>query len=219
MLVLAFSQAFFIASTGTETCMSFLNDGDVTDDDTTWQCKATSSMFQSFGMLLTTDFEFLTWSSDESDDILLLQIISFLFALVVGILLLNILIAVVNNVFTKVSNESDDAFWTTRMDFMVEVNLIVNTVFTSFRMADKENVDNHDHIVDKVSVRKSFAEYDDKWMKNCCSETDLQEFYKWWYYSWRLEVPKLKTRLWYYYNQASFLEIVYPSKVNLNSLH
>lgn len=54
----------------------------------------------------------MDWSTDL--DTAMLTIISFLFAMVVGILLLNILIAVVNNVFTKVSEESEAAFWKTR---------------------------------------------------------------------------------------------------------
>ena len=245
MIVAAFAQIFFIAGTGTDTCKQFNNDNSTSSSEEPssapsvapsecwpsepepWQCRARSSYLQSFGMVLTTDFEFLEWSNkDEENDMLYLRIISFAFGLIVGILLLNILIAVVNNVFTKVSEESEDAFWTTRMDFMVEVNMIVNSIAQFNSIARLFNCENdgddkilrRHQIVDKVAVRKAFGEYDDEWMKKVCTEEDLEKFYKWWYYSWKQETPALKTRLWYYYRHASFTEIVYPSKVYQNVL-
>ncbi len=90
--------------------VSFLNDSmDVTcvNEVPTWQCQQGSLYFQSFAMLLTTEFEFLDWGNYQEEYHFLLSVVSFMFAVVVGILLLNILIAIVNNVFTKVTDESE----------------------------------------------------------------------------------------------------------------
>jgi len=54
-----------------------------------------------------------------------LLILSFLFSLVIVILLLNVLIAVVSNAFSEVESHSSDAFWTTRLTFMVEIDSIL----------------------------------------------------------------------------------------------
>ncbi len=185
MVVIAFAQVFFIAGTGTEYCNRVSNIAEEMESNSKlpWQCKATSSYFQSFGMLLNVSFEFLDWNVEDQDedDFFYLRIISYLFGLVVGILLLNILIAVVNNVFTKVSEESEDAFWTTRMDFMVEVNMIRNSFF-KLQGGAKDEADatygKELDLVDGGVVRKHFAEYDDDWMKNTCSKDDLEDFYK-----------------------------------------
>ena len=75
-----------------------------------WQCDVKSAFLQSSFMLFTTEFPFLDWKHDNTADPQQ-QVVSVLFAFVVGILLLNILIGVVSNVFEKVSESSENAFW------------------------------------------------------------------------------------------------------------
>ena len=92
---------FFIVSGGKDTC----------GDGTMWQCGVLSSFLQSSFMLFTTDFPFLDWKDIDIDKEWQQVVVSVLFAFVVGILLLNILIGVVNNVYEKVSQSSENAFW------------------------------------------------------------------------------------------------------------
>ena len=94
-MVFAFGQVYYIAGIGSPECKP-----------ENWQCKPESALFQSFAMFLTTEFQFLDWDEDKEVGRELAWI-SFAFAFVVGILFFNILIAVVNNVFTKVSEESE----------------------------------------------------------------------------------------------------------------
>lgn len=236
LVVLAFGQMFFIAGTGSESCR---NDFDSTEPKE-WQCGAASSFFQSFAMLLTTDYMFMDWESVSQPSgngavmsLPWLSMISFLFATIVGILLLNILIAVVSNVFTKVSEESENAFWTTRLDIMVEVNMIRNFVLnitnqSTKRKQDQKKKENSQEIdntkvrkddeVEKIKVRKDFAQYDDDWMHYKCKKVHLDLFYNWWYYSWKKERPQFRTRMWYFYNHATMNEIFFPGKVYQNML-
>ena len=175
LVVIAFSQMFFIA--GTAVCD--YSEG----SNQEWQCSARSSLFQSFGMFLSTEYDFMTWENDSNKS--MLETIAFMFAVVVGILLLNILIAVVNNEFTKVSEASENAFWTTRLDIMVEVNEIRNFVLSFCSSNNNNNVSEekkeNSSIKKKVKTsrkRKEFARYDDNWMRSKCSDEDLEAFFK-----------------------------------------
>jgi hypothetical protein len=130
---------------------------------------------------------------------------------------LNILIAVVNNVFTKVTEESEDAFWVTRLKFIREVNAIRNYMLQILKRNNME-LCSKPQVVDKGKIRIVFAQYDDNWMKNDTKDedSDMYDFFKWWYYSWKEDRPSRTTRLWYFYKYASFREILYPGDVFQN---
>lgn len=85
------------------------------DEYQTWTCSLNESYFHSFAMLLSGDFLFFDSPSG------LRSILSFIFAAVIGIILLNILIAVVNDSFKKVEDNSEYAFWLGRLRFIVEM--------------------------------------------------------------------------------------------------
>lgn len=205
LIVVAFSQMFFVAGSGTG-C-------------TGWQCNAYSSFFQSSVMFLTTDWEFMEWDAFRweggqwRDNNWLLTVIAFLFAIVIGLLLLNMLIAVVSNVFTKVTEASENAFWETRLSFMVEINAIHRNFYLYKSPGDRKS---RSHTA--FERRRSFAHYDDDWMCEECSEDDMEQFFKWWYYTWKDEIPPLRTRLHYFYKHASMDEIFFPGSVFMNIL-
>jgi len=209
LVVLAFSQVYFIAGSDLDICK--------TDESSTWQCSETSSLFQSFSMLLTTDYQFMQW--EDPKDQTLLSIISFAFAIVVGILLLNILIAIVNNQFTRVSEESENAFWTTRLDFMNEINAIYTSMIRLVCSGKSDDKTTGGDTYDLYRFRFDFIQYDDDWVK-LVDENDLHinNFFKWWYYAWKKECPPLSTRLMYFYTHASMSEILFPGKVFHNVL-
>jgi hypothetical protein len=236
LVIAAFAQMFFIAGSNSKVCQEGTN---VTKSDS-FQCTVGGSYFQSFAMLLTTDFEFLDWESVVEDDeqgeghtsqkFGKQQIaVSFMFAIIVGILLLNILIGVVSSVFDEVKSLSEDAFWKTRMSFMVEIFTIRNMLCFSSSSNDahisgpklsarasSRGIDIAKMKSEKQIIgRKSFAQYDDEWMMLKCPEEDKKIFFKWWYYSWmcKKDRPPLATRLWYYYKFASVGELLLPGDV------
>lgn len=226
---------FFIAGSNSKVCQDDMN------NSTKFQCTPRSSYFQSFAMLLTTDFAFLDWDSvvelqkEEDDGMMQMSkkvgnqqiVVSALFGIIVGILLLNILIGVVSSVFDEVKSLSEDAFWKTRMSFMVEIFTIRKMLCfgsnnahisrqktrakASSRGIDIANMKSEIQIIG----RKSFAQYDDEWMMAKCPEKDMQAFFKWWYYSWtcKKDRPHLATRLWYFYKFASVRELLLPGDV------
>lgn len=85
------------------------------DEYQTWTCSLNDSYFHSFAMLLSGDFLFFDSPSG------LRSTLSFIFAAVIGIILLNILIAVVNDSFKQVEDNSEYAFWLGRLRFIVEM--------------------------------------------------------------------------------------------------
>jgi len=185
-------------------------------------------------MLLTTEFKFLDWESvvkgDSGDEDHLSQmvgnqqiVVSAMFAIIVGILLLNILIGVVSSVFDEVKSLSEDAFWKARMSFMIEICTIrkmlcfnsssTNTPISGPKLSERDITKMKSER--QIIGRNSFAKYDDEWMMTKCPEKDKQTFFKWWYYSWMCEMdrPPLSTRLWYYYTYASVGELLLPGDV------
>jgi hypothetical protein len=214
LVVIAFSQMFFVA--GSSMCDSAATGG------LEWQCDAKSSLFQSFGMMLSTEYDFMTW--EGGNDYTMMEFISFSFAIIVGILLLNILIAVVNNVFTQVSDDSEAAFWMTRLDVVVELNSIRNKIkslfsWMSIPMVKRELKHmNSSSKMNVIRIRKDFNRYDDKWMKMKCSKDDSEIFFHWWYYSWKKERPSLLMRLRYFYCHATVNDILFPGQVFINIL-
>jgi hypothetical protein len=69
---------YHIAARSGDVCIAAYN-----QEDAPWQCDARWALIQSFAMLLSTDYEFLTRESKAEK---LLMIVSIVFSLVVGIL-------------------------------------------------------------------------------------------------------------------------------------
>lgn len=119
MIVMAFAHMFFAAGpTNGITCPTTGDVPNVQSDEYTnggWACSLNESYFHSFAMLLSGDFAFFNAPSGLSSGL------SLLFASVIGIVLLNILIAVVNDSFVKVEGNSENAFWLGRLRFIDEV--------------------------------------------------------------------------------------------------
>ena len=193
-------QIFFIASAG-DRC---------NDQGTEWECNISSSYFQSFAMLLTTNFEFLDWKPVNWQQ----TAVSFCFAIVVGILLLNILIAKISNVFTEVTDESQTAFWTNRLEFVAEVNAIMRNPI--MRKLIPEGIV---HPEEKGS-RRPLGAYEEEWVMKCHDENMTKDFFMWWYYAWKKDNkrPPLRTRLKYFYKYGSMEDIMLPGQVFQNIL-
>jgi hypothetical protein len=215
MVVAAFAQFFFIISAG-DRCNN--------DEGTEWECTITSSYFQSFAMLLNANFEFLDWKPDNWQQ----TAVSFCFAVVVGILLLNILIAKVTNVFTEVTDESQTAFWTNRLDFVGEVNAIMRKLKPIMNKLNKIMSKLIPEVIwsklewkqpEEKVPRRPLGVYEEEWMMKC-HDKDMKDFFMWWYYAWKKDNkrPPLRTRLKYFYKYASMEDIMFPGQVFQNIL-
>ncbi len=97
----------------------------------------------------------------------------------------------------------------------MEVNTIRNFMVKILRY-DNDNTIKIKDDMEFDKVRTQLGQYDDFWIKNECSEKDMEKFFKWWYYPWKKECPPLKTRLWYFYTYASFNEILFTGNVFQN---
>jgi hypothetical protein len=122
---------------------------------------------------------------------------------------------VVSNGYIEVTEKSEEAFWTTRVDFMQELNEIFNYLHQFFcSCSDKDP--KSDSTVSYRKIRTVFAHYDNNWIKNKCTDDEMKNFFHWWYYSWKKERPSMITRLKYFYKFASMEEILVPGKVFQN---
>lgn len=87
-----------------------------------WTCQLKDSYFQSFAMLLSGDFLFFEkpngkWSA-----------LTFIFAIVIGIVMLNVLIAIVNDSLMENQKRSQDGFWLGRLEFLCSIKDILRFI-------------------------------------------------------------------------------------------
>ena len=93
-----------------DTC--HVDDNDHQDAPVDWTCNLSSSYAQTFSILITSNWSFL---DDEAEGFQ--TSISYAFAFIVGILLLNILIAIINNAFSAIERSGDLEYWKYRLNF------------------------------------------------------------------------------------------------------
>eukprot|EP00979_Chaetoceros_neogracilis_P000361 scaffold86_cov169-Chaetoceros_neogracile.AAC.4 len=85
------------------------------DQDCEWTSSLPKSYFHTFAMTLTGDWEFLTSNLGP------LSYLAMIFAFTMGIILMNMVIAVISNKYTEVEAKSEIAFWESRLRYIVEV--------------------------------------------------------------------------------------------------
>ncbi len=116
IIVIAFAHMFFAAGppSGEAIDPRCLGVGD--NIDTRWNCGLRASYFQSFSMFLTGNIDFL----EEPDG--MHSVLAAIFGFIMGILLLNIIIAIISNVFSEIQQNSEKAFWANRLKFVNEID-------------------------------------------------------------------------------------------------
>lgn len=93
-----------------------------------WTCNLSSSYSQTFSILITSNWSFLDEEAEGFQ-----TSISYAFAFIVGILLLNILIAVINNAFSTIERSGDLEYWRYRLSFEHETQLLYSIGVTFVR--------------------------------------------------------------------------------------
>jgi len=109
---------------------------EVEDEDCEWTSSLTKSYFHTFTMTLTGDWEFLT------SNLGFVSYLAMFFAFTMGIILMNMVIAVISNKYTEVEAKSEIAFWESRLRYIVEVKsieIMSGRICYFCRAKDKDN--------------------------------------------------------------------------------
>eukprot|EP00551_Chaetoceros_affinis_P011234 CAMPEP_0203672164 /NCGR_PEP_ID=MMETSP0090-20130426/7743_1 /ASSEMBLY_ACC=CAM_ASM_001088 /TAXON_ID=426623 /ORGANISM="Chaetoceros affinis, Strain CCMP159" /LENGTH=1111 /DNA_ID=CAMNT_0050537419 /DNA_START=102 /DNA_END=3437 /DNA_ORIENTATION=+ len=112
LIAISFAHMFYMWSISSlDSCpVEKIDDQNVTSVD--WTCNLSSSYAQTFSILITSNWSFL---DDEAEGFQ--TVISYAFAFIVGILLLNILIAIINNEYNTTERSGDVEYWRYRLNF------------------------------------------------------------------------------------------------------
>ncbi len=112
-IIFAFAHLFYFAGPRGEEC----GDSGLSFGDGDWTCSRPKAYVGVFHMLLTTDWPLLgTYPLDIQ------AILSILYAFVIGIVLLNLIIAVISTAFDEITSKSEETFWYNRRQVLSDVN-------------------------------------------------------------------------------------------------
>ena len=214
---MAFGHMFYVAGPPNGiTCDEYDNGG--------WTCRLSDSYFHSFAMLLSGDWFFLNSPTGVQ------SVLALIFAFLIGILLLNIIIALISNRFTDVEKEGQKAFWLSRLRFVNELESMyiirnIRNRLSNFQFrggggesVDEDNWEDQPQIENKSSKappeRRLLSEYD---MRNYQEWMDRGEEYdaflkRWLGYEHPGTNPSLLKRLRMFIEVAEWQEIIPPSK-------
>jgi len=214
IIVMAFGHMFYVAGPPNGiTCDEYDNGG--------WTCRLSDSYFQSFAMLLSGDWFFLNGPTGVQ------SVLALIFAFLIGILLLNIIIALISNIFTDVEKDGQKAFWLSRLRFVNELESMciirnIRNTFSNSRGGGESVAENtlkeQPSTENKSSKarpeRRLLSELD---MRNYQEWIDRGEEYKaflrrWLGYKYDGTHPSLLKRLCMFIEVAEWQEIIPPSK-------
>jgi len=218
LIVLAFANMFHVRYSDVE-CP--INENEFEDADEVsfirnWACN--DSAFESFKRML---YMFLTdgnWYFDHKRS----EILMATFAFVIGILLLNIVIAVVSNKFTDVQNDAEKVFWVRRLSLIKEVESLRTFAKKLFHVNDPDNNDRdyRGTVFNTIMAKRSkkgrkkrfsfnFIPLDDDYAE----PDDITLFFGWWFSpaEWGV-TPPLPIRLRMFYLYSNWEDIVLPGK-------
>lgn len=105
-----------------------VNDNSTPNQELNWTCNLSSSYAQTFSILITSNWSFLDEEAEGFQ-----TSISYAFAFIVGILLLNVLIAVINNAFSTIERSGDLEYWRYRLSFENETQFLYSIGVTFIR--------------------------------------------------------------------------------------
>ena len=182
------------------------------DQDCEWTRSLTQSYFHTFAMTLTGDWEFLTSNLGP------LSYLAMIFAFTMGIILMNMVIAVISNKYTEVEAKSEIAFWESRLRYIVEVESMKSIDSMSGRMCcfvrgkDEDNVKVKETFVRPAPARMSMDEINWKnyaeWEK---MGTKQRQFLEWQSID-QGDCPTFLKRMSFFLEMAKWSEIFSISK-------
>lgn len=211
ILIALFSHVFILANAGSNELLCSPN------QDVDWTCTISSSYFETVILLLTGELAFINQSDGFAN-----MAPSMLFGFAMGILFLNISIAVITDAYNDVKTFESKRFTRNRLAFAAgSQSLLSILLFQRFCVGRKrwsimtiEKSGRSDEI-----KRIDFGTFPDwKLLKNLSLEE--QYVLKWWFESWTNDnqLPPLLTRMNVFFRLASFDEIFFPGKTFENIL-
>jgi hypothetical protein len=157
-------------------------------------------------MTLTGDWEFLTGNLGP------LSYLAMIFAFTMGIILMNMVIAVISNKYTEVEAKSEIAFWESRLHYIVEVESMKSIEFMSGRLCCFVREKDEDNDKAKATpvrpARITMNEF--SWTKNCdewCNVGEKHKKFLLWYWNNYGDCPTFLKRM------SCFLEMVKWSEI------
>ncbi len=139
------------------------------------------------------------------------------FAFVVGLLLLNIVIAVVSNIFTAVQASAERAFWMNRINIVCEIDSML-TLFNKLHQSIVGCFQNRNSLRKLREACRSCSNANTKFARFSFAippgnDEELQALPsgvgKWWFRSQEV-APSIYFRMWTFYSFALWREILFP---------
>lgn len=188
-------------------------DADWVSTDGWTSCAITDSYLKSLSLFLSSE-----WDFEEKSGVSIM----FALAIIVGILLLNIVIAVVSNVFTEVTENAERAFWENRISWIAEMNLML-ALFKCVCIPGEKNIDTRKSMSKSIIAVAASQEEEQAYLTERIpfsvypgieAAKSIPANFGWW---WFEEFPHLKPsfvkRFIVFYKYSELGEILFPSKV------
>ena len=190
--------------------------------DGNWSCALESSYIQSAVMFLSGDWVYL----DNVHGIGIHTLLSMSFAFIVGILLLNIIIALISKIFTEVENNSEKAFWSSRLRFVNELQTLKKKFWLDRIMSSAlcrvKLLRNIDDLLNKMPPERRFISDYDPRVYDGIHTFDLSRIDRRlersmiWFYGYDLsennQTPHLFWRIAFVFVVSEWKEVFPPSK-------
>ena len=172
VIVMAFSHMFHAAGPleGASSCHGGYDSEDL------WTCSLSDSYFQSVAMLLSGDWVFFDSNKGLHSGL------AMIFAFVIGILLLNIIIALISNVYTDIESNSQKAIWASRLRFVVELGSM-RSVFSFLNLCTLEEGSSSSRSYPERRILSQWdpREYNDH-LEDDKEDDGLADFISWYVY-------------------------------------
>jgi len=141
------------------------------------------------------------------------RVLTYFYALFMGVILLNMIIGYVCHIFTKVHENAEAAFWENRLSITTEIEALISVYGAIFW---KESTDSEVH---ETEVHKN--QCDNRRLNFSVvpsvmpSQEDITPFFNWWFshINSRCERPPIMTRIRTFYSYSQWDDIVYPGIV------
>ncbi len=155
------------------------------------------------------------WIKFNDPVVRLPTILSFFFAIIIGLLLLNILIAEIGNAYAEMRGQSSISFWANRLNFISEISFGISI----FPCAIGEKL----YVPLEDTGRMKRYNFDDKigmyiykditvMMRNGAMTEEEKNFFLWWNSAKNMATPPLYMRLKIFLRRSWYYNIIVPGR-------
>jgi len=205
-IVFSFGNMFYIANAiETKGCLDDEGEGGVYEG---WLCTLPDSYFTTFTMLLGAN-----WIKFGQPSLKVTTLLSMAFAIIIGLILLNILIAEIGNVYTEMRERGRHSFWTNRLSFITEIcfALPMRYVPSLIQLKDSSELTRFDFNGQTVG-NWDYKELDTMRRQRTISQEEMN-FFLWWREKKDVKTPSLHARVKVFMKRSPFIDMVLPGRV------